>query len=225
MMLKPDPTSMNAQRGADKIKAREFVIYGVVQPERGAAHMPHREIVLQGSIEGRAFLSIIYSQVTMSLTANKVAIPDERLPFYFQGLIGMFVSALGYDFGCAYQFDLIGIAEVNIKHQIQGVDYPEATKPTSHDGRLGQVIFQRALQHRNAMFLARSIRDVNSAVRAADDSGFYCYRAIESTMQFFRLTDSISEKKPAWESMRNALGVEEEIIRRIQQKAKTIRQW
>ncbi len=62
--------------------------------------------------------------------------------------------------------------------------------------------------------LQRSLSDFREAMRVPPQTGFFCYRAVESQMQTFRLTATSSERD-AWGRYREALQVSREALDRI----------
>jgi hypothetical protein len=54
-------------------------------------------------------------------------------------------------------------------------------------------------------YLRSALSDLNSAITSPNDTGFYCYRAIETLMQEFKQPGE--ESKVAWPKLRDALQV------------------
>jgi hypothetical protein len=59
-------------------------------------------------------------------------------------------------------------------------------------------------------YLRSALSDLNSAIRFPNDTGFYCYRAIEALMQDFKQPGE--ESKLAWPKLREALQVTQDWI-------------
>lgn len=75
------------------------------------------------------------------------------------------------------------------------------------------------------ILVSRCLADLVSAMRNADDTGFYCYRALESLRHHcaarFDLEDA--DKKSQWQKFREVSGSSEESIRVIKSSADPLR--
>jgi hypothetical protein len=60
-------------------------------------------------------------------------------------------------------------------------------------------------------YLRSALSDLNEAIRSPNDTGFYCYRAIETLMQEFKQQGE--DNKAAWPRFRDALRVSKEWIK------------
>jgi hypothetical protein len=75
------------------------------------------------------------------------------------------------------------------------------------------------------MLLHRCFNDLISSMRHADDTGFYCYRAIESLCHHCAVVHGLStgKKDKKWQKFREISGCSEQTIRAINAAANPIR--
>ena len=64
----------------------------------------------------------------------------------------------------------------------------------------------------NDKYLSRCLSELRSSIRNTIDTGFHCYRAIESLMHYFR---NDKNEKAGWERLRDALSVSYDDIKNI----------
>lgn len=62
------------------------------------------------------------------------------------------------------------------------------------------------------VYLRSALSDLSEAVSSPNDTGFYCYRAVETLMQDFK-EEGETESKHAWPRLRSSLQVTQEWIR------------
>ena len=67
----------------------------------------------------------------------------------------------------------------------------------------------------DGLYLRRCLNDLNLAIRHPDDTGFYCYRALESLKQFFGFLRAEKDDRKQWQAMASVLGGKEEDIKPI----------
>jgi hypothetical protein len=178
---------------------RVIHVSGVVHPERVGAGLRNFELILQGPVSGRARLGIYSSQVLLTIWPEAIDVPEPDLRYYFQEVLGRFVHMLGFLRGCAYEVEVTGYLDDLGNQQIYGVDYAAPAGESRRDcPSLEQMV--AAFSHPLSHFVSRVLDDIKTAALTFGDSGFYCYRAIEAMMQFFRQykQESELEEKDAW---------------------------
>ena len=77
----------------------------------------------------------------------------------------------------------------------------------------------------NGLFVNRCLGDLASAMKHADDTGFYCYRAIESLLHHCSSVFSLSgaHKSKQWEKFRAVAKCDEQKLRFIKSAADPVR--
>jgi len=137
------------------------------------------------------------------------------------------ISIFGYLKGYAYSVEITRI--INYERGVDyvfGVDIPCISKPREN------IDFSRAWEKikpniagENGIFLIRCFNDLSSAMKYADDTGFYCYRAIEALRHHCAAINSLSgkERDLQWKKFREVSGVQERDIRELSNSAQAIR--
>lgn len=205
---------------------RLLYVTGVIHPERAGVYYSSPLIQLKGRILGEVFVTIFASQITASIKIEQTDITDSELPYYFQDFLSGLVNMLGFALGFAYDVELISwIDPAQEKHIVFGVDFPKDVRESkqSESELLSNLIV--ASQHPLSWYLFHALADVKRAVRVFHESSFYCYRAIESIMQFFKVLGGeqpLSDEK-AWKKMREVLSVSKDEILYVKKKADPLR--
>ncbi len=77
----------------------------------------------------------------------------------------------------------------------------------------------------NGIYLTPCFSDLCSAMKHADDTGFYCYRAIESLRHHCAAVNSLTEESKVmqWARFREVAGCDEHILREIKAAADPLR--
>ncbi|MBD1881456.1 hypothetical protein NC997_14080 [Trichocoleus sp. DQ-A2] len=61
---------------------------------------------------------------------------------------------------------------------------------------------------RDSQPLRRALANLREAIREPNDTGFFCFRAIESIRQHFYEPQDRDTDKPSWERLRNSLRID-----------------
>jgi hypothetical protein len=199
-------------------------ITGVIHPEQASVYYRLPPIRLTERINGEIFVTIFASQITASVKIEKTDIPDTELQYYFQDLLSGFVNMLGFALGFAYDVELISMIDpAQEMHIVFGVDFPKDTRVSGQEELFDSLFL--AVQHPLSWYLFHALADVKRSAKSFHDAGFYCYRAIESVMQFFKVFDEenpLKEEK-VWEKARETLKVSQEDIMLVKSKADPLR--
>lgn len=121
------------------------------------------------------------------------------------------VDALNYLWGQGYDVDISSVVELGGRHIVFGVGIPElweaqAERPLPLD-ELWKLVF-RPSQH-----LRLALGNLREAVRMANDTGFFCYRAVESIRQSFKKEEDGKDKKQSWKRLKEELLIDESWIK------------
>lgn len=137
------------------------------------------------------------------------------------------LAMVGYFKGYAYDLELTRV--INRSQEIDtvfGIEIPcleDRGKSIDLNEAMIQVCKKAA--DPNGVFLHRCFNDLVSSMKHADDTGFYCYRAIESLVHhcsaLHRL--STSNKRERWVKFQEVAGCDEATTRAIQEAAKALR--
>jgi hypothetical protein len=134
---------------------------------------------------------------------------------------------VGYLIGYAYDFEVTRV--LNQSREIDyvfGIDIPclaERNKEIDLAAALARL--REKTIGPNGVFLNRCFSDLTASMKHADDTAFYCYRAIESLRHHCAAVHALSGAgKPAqWEKFRQVSGCTEEVLRYIKVAADPLR--
>ena len=197
-----------------------YIFEGIVLPER--AQLTFKKTIefthISSSISGRADLSILLNKVCVWVdTQVEWDIFDLRNTVRY--MVQNELSIIGYLYGYAYDLEIVRVLNraLNIDY-VFGIDIGCIVERNSKINKeeLMKVIRDK-IQDDEGVFLHRCFSDLSMAIKVPEDTGFYCYRAIESLLQHcvakFNL---LSQGKPKqWQKLRDIAKCGKETILRI----------
>jgi hypothetical protein len=181
---------------------------------------------LTSNVEAKAKVSIVLNQVAVWIdTEDEWNILDLRN--VVKTMVQNELAMVGYLLGHAYDFEITRV--INRERNVDwvfGIDIPcIAERRKSSD-------IQKALNGLNKLglgkagvFFHRCFSDLVSAMRHADDTGFYCYRALESLRLHCAARYGLSEDSKAdqWAKFRAVTGCDKTTIKSIKDAADPVR--
>jgi hypothetical protein len=205
-----------------------YLFQGVVLPERAPLSL---EVALEfthvgSGFTGKAKISIVLNQVAVWVESERDwNVFDLRnvVKHIVQGELAM----VGYLRGYAYAFEI-----TRVLHRSRGIDYVFGIDIPCIAARGESVDLPEALARLraqangpNAVFLRRCFADLASALKDADDTAFYCYRALEALRHHCAAVHLLSaaDKARQWEKFREVAGCDEEALRSIKTAADPLR--
>lgn len=206
----------------------KYVFYGKVHPERADVNVfkpiKYTIKIPYFNISGTMEVNILCSQITAILSMSKPIDDIGTIKCTIEGLIKQQIDALGFCLGCGYDAEIIGVVNpLNAGETIVfGVNIPvlEAQKERRMQKLEGLVSL---LSTGKGLYLQLCLSDLREAIRSTRDTGFFCYRAVESLRQHFVIEKGIKKDGVSWEKLRCELGVEREIIDFIKEFADPVR--
>jgi hypothetical protein len=205
-----------------------YLFYGVVLPERA-------QLSLQFTVGFSHLVSGVKGVANVSIILNQVAVRVESehnwdifdLRNVVKNIVQNQLAMVGYLMGYAYDFEVTRV--LNQSREIDyvfGIDIPcltERVKVIDLPGALAKL--RDKTIGTNGVFLNRCFADLVSSMKNADDTGFYCYRAIESLRHHCAAVHGLSgaEKAKQWEKFREVSRCTEEILREIKAAADPLR--
>jgi hypothetical protein len=205
-----------------------YLFYGVVLPERaqltlqftvGVSHIASR-------VEGTAKVSIILNQAAVAVESeHNWDIFDLRN--VVKNIVQNHLAMVGYLMGYAYDFEVTRV--LNQSHEIDyvfGIDIPcLAERNKDIDLPVALASLGEKTLGPNGMLLNRCFSDLTASMKHADDTAFYCYRAIESLRHHCAAKHNLSDasKTTQWEKFREVSGCTEEVLRQIKVAADPLR--
>ncbi|MBK5051424.1 hypothetical protein [Paraburkholderia domus] len=205
-----------------------YLFYGVVLPERA-------QLSLQFTLGFSHLVSGVKGEAKVSILFNQVAVRVESehdwdifdLRNVVKNIVQNHLAMVGYLMGYAYELEITRV--LNQGREIDwvfGIDIPCLTE------RSEGINLQESLMKlrdktigTNGVFLNRCFADLVSSMKHADDTGFYCYRAIESLRHHCAAVHGLTDagKPKQWEKFREVSGCTEETLRSIKSAADPLR--
>jgi hypothetical protein len=205
-----------------------YLFTGVVIPERA-------QLSLQTSLRFSHIASGASGVAKVSIVLNQIAVWVESEPdwdiFDLRNVVTNIVQSqlamVGYLKGHAYDLEI-----TRVLNQSRGIDYvfgidipclAERCQSLNVQDDLTKLREKMVVQ--NGILLNRCFTDLISAMKHADDTGFYCYRAIESLRHHCAAVHglSVSDKSIQWAKFREISGCTEQLLRTIKASADPLR--
>lgn len=201
-----------------------YLFQGLVHPERA-------QITLQCSLEfshlssseqATARISIVLNQIAVWIDTNVVwDIHDLRN--VAKSIVSHELEVVGFIKGYAYDVEIRRV--LNPEHGVDyvfGVDIPciaERNREVDLAERIAMV--RTKTTGPEGIYLHRCFSDLISAMKNADDTGFYCYRALESLRQHCIQKFGLDPEKKSeqWAKLRDLAGCNESVLREIKASA------
>lgn len=201
---------------------QSYLFEGVVLPER--AQISHQiqfqfTHITSGAV-GNADVSIVLNQVAVWIdTEIEWDIFDLRN--VVRSLLQNQLAVIGFLEGYAYDLEVKRVLNRHLGiDYVFGIDIPciaERNKLIDKAERLSLI--HQKISGREGVLLHRCFNDLVMAMKNSDDTGFYCYRAIESLRQHcilkYNLPPEIKKKAEQWKKFREIAECDEDTIREI----------
>jgi len=221
-----DTGRLNSESGAGNVEP--YLFYGVVLPERAQLSIKFSSGLthITSGIAVVAKVSVVLNQVVVWIESER-----EWDIFDLRNVVKHIVQSdldkIGYLRGFAYDFEV-----TRVLNQSRGIDYvfgidvpclAERSKSLDLNAELSKLR-DKAIGP-NGVFLNRCFGDLVSAMKHADDTGFYCYRAIESLRHHCAATYNLlsANKFVQWEKFRVVSTCDEKTLRSIKLAADPLR--
>ena len=205
-----------------------YLFQGIVYPQRAPITIAFKQ-GLQHLGSGRlvsADVSILLNQITVWIESeDKWDVFDLRN--LVRNLVQNNLGIFGYLTGLAYDLEITRvICRSRSIDQVFGIDIPcisERNSKIDVNERLASILPK--IDGMEGVLFNRCFNDLNMAMKSAEDTGFYCYRAIESLRQHCRLKFDFPEEDRSgqWQKLREIANTDEATIRKIKSAADTVR--
>lgn len=181
---------------------------------------------MASGLPGKAKVNILLNQVVVWIEVDREwDVFDLRN--VVKNILQNNLAMLSYLKGYAYELEITRVLNPN-----RGVDYvfgigipciEERGKLIDLDKELAEL--RGKMVGADGVFVGRCLNDLVSSMKHSEDTGFYCYRAIESLRHHCASTNGIStsDKATQWEKFREISGSEESVIRLIKEAADPLR--
>lgn len=204
-----------------------YIFLGRVIPERALLDIGEVKMKVLASDEvpeGELFIEIIKSQVFVQfLGANKVQ-NVFTLRNYVEEAVRMLLDVTGYFYGYGYDVEIIQLVSPNTSEkQVFGIDIPVLEGICKEAGVAINDILA-VMSKKEGYFLRHALADIREAMKSPKDTGFFCYRAIESLKNYCAKRNEVQpEKEKAWQYFRKKYAISKEQIMGIKDFADPIR--
>lgn len=200
-----------------------YLIEGTVHPERA-------QISMKFGFSCQHLASNTTASISVNIQLNKIVAwvdTEAEWPLYdlrnfIKTAISNELSVVGFLHGYAYELDVTRIVqrERDIDWVI-GIDVPcIAERNASLDKEAMYSLIREKTIGKEGTLLHRCFIDLSMAMKHADDTGFYCYRAVEALRQHciikFGLPPGDRNKAAQWAKLREIAQCSETTTREIE---------
>lgn len=205
-----------------------YLFQGVVLPERAQLSLSF-EIGfthVTSGISGNAKISIVLNQIAVWIdTEYEWDIFDLRN--VVKNILQDQLAMIGYLKGIAYDFEITRIlSQIRKIDYVFGIDIPLLADRNQIVDLNAELTDLRAkVIGQNGIYLNRCFNDLMLGMKHADDTGFYCYRALESLRHHCSALHNLSssQKSQQWEKFRTVSQCDEQTLRIIKEAADPLR--
>lgn len=193
----------------------KYILNGRVLPERCNVCIPPLNLKLKcpdAGLDCNMVVSIQMSQIYLQITSEQEITDFNTLRNYVADAVHFFIDCYGFITGRGYDIEITSLAGENIQpHMVFGVgiDVLENDIEDRQTQNIEQIIklFSEDDSYSNQLRL--TLKDLRFAIKYPEDSGFFCYRAIESLMQYFNRSNN---KDEAWNILREKIHISRNIL-------------
>lgn len=187
---------------------RKLLFTGVIRPER--AQLTIGTVEHQLELASGTTCQVKFNVFNNQLSALVEAEESEdiyTLRNVVKGTIELITDIIGFVRGYAYDVEIVKVVNEDLElSHVFGIQIPaleERNKRTVPDAV--NYIYPLCLGA-DGKYLKRALGDLGMSIRHADDTAFYCFRAIESLKQYFGYVTGKTEDKEQWQEMTKAIG-------------------
>jgi len=188
-----------------------YTFFGKAHPERCLVSIGELRIEIkntEGEINGELVFYISLSQIVAVFSCDKQVENYLTLKNSVENLIRTAVDALGYTLACGYDIEIVDMIDsLGNAPIVFGVVIP-AIVSSAKDAGVTFLNIIDVFKDARGKYLMRCLADLREAIRVPGDTGFFCYRGIESLRQFFIHQEVAKDDKTSWEMLRTELNVD-----------------
>lgn len=189
-----------------------YIFSGRVLPERANVNIQLPLIFVQNNearLEFHAQVAIGASQVSVVVDTEEEADNLLTLRNYVEWLVRMAVDAFGYLKGIGYDVEITSVVNPSgTLWQVFGVGEPSLAQSESERPVGFPELWKVLTSGAKTAPLQQALGDLREAIRAPHDTGFFCYRAIESLRQHYVEASDGDNTGLSWDRLRAALRID-----------------
>lgn len=195
---------------------KRFLFSGIVHPERLGLTLGTIDQMLasqDGTKLGSMKFSIQNSQITAVMEwendSEDIFTPRNILKTFVEPILNITEFLKGY----AFDIEITKVFESDLNEiRVFNNDIPALAERNKTRELTEAKNVYPLCSGPEGIYLRRCLGDLNMAMKHADDTPFYCYRALESLKQYFGFVNGITGDREQWKSMASALGGKEEDV-------------
>jgi hypothetical protein len=176
------------------------------------------------NFRGTVYLEIIYSQINVIFKTTSEINNINTLKNYIEDSVRLHVDAFGYLNGCGYDIEIIGMLDTNNHEELFSVDFNPIYKKRAERTKNFLKLLSLFNGTEQGNFLQLTFSDLREAIKKPKDTGFFCYRALESICQYFaNQMNNSKSNSDVWEIMKSELNYSYDLKEEIKVKSDDIR--
>jgi hypothetical protein len=204
-------------------RPKSYTFTGRIHPERyqWGINPPH-EVVLMHVDNSSSLLkvSILASQVTVTVHTNSddsVIDMKNRVTRQVRNL----ADAIGYVTGAALDVEIITCTDPEENQHVFNTAFDDLVLHPIGSGESHRIFNALISRAGESQYVRMALSDLRSAIREPLDTCVNCYRAVESIRHEYLAgsLDTGPERKNSWTRLRNAVAIQEEELRWLEERA------
>ena len=189
-----------------------FAFFGRIHPERMGLRLQGMQLNHRSEL-GNADLEIFIheSQVLVDVKTPEPPQNIHTLRNAVRDGVASLTDPMSFLLGKHIDVEIIAVITPDGRKKVFGVEYEYISE--RFDDEEIEDWFQKVLHTYttdSSPYVQRCMTDFKLAMEHPEDTGFYCFRAVESLRQYFKEIES--DDSTSWERLREAIGVERETI-------------
>jgi len=206
-----------------------YILKGIVLPERAQITIfPIKQICIDRTTNKKfeIKLNINLNQITFWVNTD-----FEWELYYLKNMaeshISNILAIVGFINGCAYNIEITQVInEEKSLDFVYGIDIPciwERNKNVEINDKLNSLFSKISNSGINSIYLSRCFTDLIMGMKHPNDTGFYCYRAIESLRQYCKNKFNIEKESEQWRKLSEITSYDKEHIQVVKKFADPVR--
>jgi hypothetical protein len=198
---------------------KKLFLSGTLHPERAmlsVSNLEHEFTAPDGKKQGRIKFNVYSNQVTAFVEWENASEDIYTIRNITRTSVELITNVVGFLKGYAYDVEITKIfdGELDLSFvfgiQIPALEERNKSRDSSGVNHIYPLCFGT-----EGVYLRRCLSDLSMAIKHADDTPFYCFRALESLKQYFGFVNELAADREQWEAMASVVGGKPEDIEPI----------
>lgn len=204
-----------------------YFLSGRVIPERALLDIGEAKFVISGSDEvpeGTLTIEIIASQILARFEAEVTVQNLFTLRNAVERHSRILLDVAGFFYGYSYDVEIIQLVDSGNQQKIVfGIDVPVLDELVQSSGiEISDVFY--AITKPDGHYLSEAFSDLRESIKNPRDTGFFCYRAIETLKNRVAKDKGLDLKREnGWEAFREEYGISRSEIMLVKKYADLVR--